>query len=83
MPCQRASSFTQSLALHTYGHAQAFVSPAALGLREGTVRRSSCRGGARALRAGREDGASEEQVREAYKTYEMLMKNNNFGRGYW
>ena len=35
------------------------------------------------LRAEREDGASEAQVKEAYKTYEMLMKNNNFGKGYW
>ena len=62
---------------------QAFVTPAAPALRDGAVRRASCRGGVQALRAEREDGATEAQVTEAYKTYNMLMKNNNFGKGYW
>jgi hypothetical protein len=64
--------------------AQAFVSsPAGLGLRQGTAQ-ASCRSrGALALRAEREDGASEQQIKEAYKTYEMLMSSNNFGKGYW
>lgn len=52
---------------------QAFVAPATLALRDGAVRRASCRGGVQALRAEREDGATEEQIKEAYKTYNMLM----------
>ena len=63
--------------------AQAFSAPGALGLREGAVRRSSCRGGALSLRAEREDGASPDQVKKAYETYNMLMENKNFGKGYW
>ena len=59
------------------------MTPAAPALRDGAVRRASCRGGVQALRAEREDGATEAQVTEAYKTYNMLMKNNNFGKGYW
>ena len=35
------------------------------------------------LRAEREDGASPEQVKKAYETYNMLMENKNFGKGYW
>ena len=52
---------------------QAFVAPATLALRVGAVRRACCRGGVQALRAEREDGATEEQIKEAYKTYNMLM----------
>jgi hypothetical protein len=52
---------------------QAFMAPATLALRDGAVRRASCRGGVQALRAEREDGATEEQIKEAYKTYNMLM----------
>lgn len=49
------------------------MAPATLALRDGAVRRASCRGGVQALRAEREDGATEEQIKGAYKTYEMLM----------
>ena len=34
-------------------------------------------------RAEREDGASPDQVKKAYETYNMLMENKNFGKGYW
>jgi hypothetical protein len=63
--------------------AQAFMASTGLVLRQSVARRGSCRGGVQALRAEREDGATTEQVKEAYKTYEMLMANKNFGKGYW
>jgi hypothetical protein len=31
----------------------------------------------------RNDGATDEQVKQAYTTYEELMRTNNFGKGYW
>jgi len=69
---------------HTRTHTQAFSSLAAPALRQGAARRTSCRGGVQALRAeDREDGASEAQIKDAYKTYDMLMGNKNFGKGYW
>jgi hypothetical protein len=50
---------------------------------QASVRRMSCKAGVLSLRAEREDGASEAQVKKAYETYNMLMGNNNFGKGYW
>eukprot|EP00961_Rhodomonas_salina_P029471 397097-Rhodomonas_salina.4 len=42
------------------------------------------RTGVTSLRSqAREDGSTEEQVAEAYKVYENLMRTSNDGQGYW
>jgi len=35
------------------------------------------------LRAERDDGASEQDIKDAYATYDRLMSNMNDGKGYW
>ena len=35
------------------------------------------------MQSSRRDGATEEQIKAAYATYEELMRTNNYGQGYW
>jgi hypothetical protein len=35
------------------------------------------------MQSNRRDGATEEQIKAAYATYEELMRTNNYGEGYW
>jgi hypothetical protein len=35
------------------------------------------------MQSSRRDGATEEEIKKAYATYEELMKTNNYGEGYW
>jgi hypothetical protein len=35
------------------------------------------------MQSNRRDGATEEQIKAAYATYEELMRTNNYGQGYW
>ena len=35
------------------------------------------------MQSNRRDGATEEQIKKAYATYEELMRTNNYGKGYW
>lgn len=50
------------------------------GLRAGGSRHSCQR---LVMQSNRKDGATEEQIREAYATYEELMRTKNYGKGYW
>jgi hypothetical protein len=48
--------------------------------------RQKCRYDTRGLirmKSQRPDGASEEEIRQAYETYNELMRTNNYGKGYW
>ena len=35
------------------------------------------------MQSNRKDGATEEQIKNAYATYEELMRTKNYGKGYW
>jgi hypothetical protein len=35
------------------------------------------------MQSNRKDGATEEQIKNAYGTYEELMSTKNYGKGYW
>jgi hypothetical protein len=35
------------------------------------------------MQSSRRDGATEEEIKAAYATYEELMRTNNYGEGYW